>query len=211
MKLLHVSDLHFNRAQFEWVREQARHYDLLCISGDLLDGSWQQSFSSDEQVEWIRQWTSTLPLPTFICSGNHDLLPLQDDIQASAHWLTTLKSQRVSVDNDIVDIFGHKFGCIPYDSPEFYLFRDCDVLLHHVPPSKLKVARQEGNNWGCANIRTAIEFGELKAKFLLCGHVHRPLARFSKFKNKFISNPGNNQRAEIPNFNVIQLNKLGEK
>ncbi|ABV38245.1 metallophosphoesterase [Shewanella sediminis HAW-EB3] len=211
MKLLHVSDLHFNQAQFEWVSEQASHYDVLCISGDLLDDSWHQTASSEEQIDWITQWTLTLQLPTFICSGNHDQLQLENNEQPSAHWLRNLKSNQLYLDNNIIDLGSYRFGCIPYENPNFHHFRDCDVLLHHVPPSKLKVAKQGGDDWGCPDIRAAIQFGELQAKYILCGHVHHPKARFSKFKNKFISNPGNNPSSEKPNFNSINLTAVSEK
>ena len=207
LKVLHVSDLHFNQTQFEWAAEQSCNYDVLCVSGDLLDDSLNQLLSSKEQIEWIKQWTLTLSIPTFICSGNHDQIEVENDELPSARWLSRLKKDHLYLDGNIVDIGGFRFGCIPYENPNFHHFRDCDVLLHHVPPSKLKVAKQGGDDWGCQDIRAAIKFGELQAKYILCGHVHQPHARFSKFKNKIISNPGSTPSAEKPNFNSITLTK----
>ncbi|MCL1047002.1 metallophosphoesterase [Shewanella electrodiphila] len=205
VKLLHVSDLHFNQAQFEWITEQLCNYDVLCISGDLLDDSLNQTLSSEEQIEWIKQWTLTLTVPTFICSGNHDQVEVENDELPSARWLNKLKKDHLYLDGNIVEVGGFRFGCMPYENPNFNQFRDCDVLLHHVPPSKLKVAKEAGEDWGCPDILAAIKLGELQAKYILCGHVHQPHARFSRFKKRIISNPGSTHSADKPNFNAITL------
>ena len=34
-----TGDLHFNKAQFEYLYSNQSSYDLLCLSGDLLDGA----------------------------------------------------------------------------------------------------------------------------------------------------------------------------
>jgi len=37
MKILHVTDLHFNKKWFEWILEVQDDYDVVCITGDFLD------------------------------------------------------------------------------------------------------------------------------------------------------------------------------
>lgn len=205
IKLLHVSDLHFNQQQFLWITQQANQYDVICLTGDLIDDSIHQSLNCQQQVQWIQDWLLSINIPICICSGNHDVIAFSDREQSSAHWLNTLTGQHVYTDNMTVTIGNMLFGCLPYENPQFTNFKDCDVLLHHVPPSRLKVAKQSGNDWGCRDFREAIDVSELKAKYILCGHVHKPSVPVSRFKGKIVSNPGNVSKNAIPNSNVIEI------
>ncbi len=36
MRILHISDLHFNKTWFEWIEKQQDKYDVFCITGDFL-------------------------------------------------------------------------------------------------------------------------------------------------------------------------------
>ena len=39
MKILHTTDLHFNKQWFKWIEAQQNKYDIFCITGDFLDDS----------------------------------------------------------------------------------------------------------------------------------------------------------------------------
>ncbi len=70
MKILHLSDLHLNRAWLAWARRQAPHYDLVCVSGDLLDMFSRQVPLNGMVV--IKEWADEFPGRLALCSGNHD-------------------------------------------------------------------------------------------------------------------------------------------
>lgn len=70
MKILHLSDLHLNRAWLAWAQEQAAHYDLVCVSGDLLDMFSRQGHFWGVLV--IKRWADGFPANLALCSGNHD-------------------------------------------------------------------------------------------------------------------------------------------
>jgi len=70
MKILHLSDLHLNRSWLAWAQEQAAHYDLVCVSGDLLDMFSRQGHFWGVLV--IKRWVESFPVNLALCSGNHD-------------------------------------------------------------------------------------------------------------------------------------------
>ena len=43
MKILHTTDLHFNKKWFNWIEKQQNGYDILCITGDFLESSKDES------------------------------------------------------------------------------------------------------------------------------------------------------------------------
>jgi Icc-related predicted phosphoesterase len=70
MKILHLSDLHFNQTWLDWATHKATNYDLVCVSGDLLD-----MFSRKGHfwgVITVKKWTERFPTNLALCSGNHD-------------------------------------------------------------------------------------------------------------------------------------------
>ncbi|HRJ46108.1 MAG TPA: metallophosphoesterase, partial [Opitutaceae bacterium] len=70
MHLLHVSDLHFRRPWFHWLRNDAPAHDALVISGDLLD---HRLPDVPAQMAWVGEWLQASPVPVVVSSGNHDL------------------------------------------------------------------------------------------------------------------------------------------
>ena len=69
MKLHITADLHFRLHWFRWLIEQAPTYDLVCISGDLLD-----MFKSETRTEQARQVRTLIReladvVPAAICSS----------------------------------------------------------------------------------------------------------------------------------------------
>ena len=70
MRILHLSDLHLNSAWLDWARLQAPEFNLVCVSGDLLD-----MFSREGPLQGmvkVKRWVQTFPGKLALCSGNHD-------------------------------------------------------------------------------------------------------------------------------------------
>ena len=170
MKILHASDLHFDKAKFDQILDL--EFDVCCISGDLIDAS-QKSVS--EQKAWVRRWLENLKGQIFVCSGNHDL-----DGPDDAAWM---RMPNVYADGDIKTIEGIKFGCAPYLCSDILDFAECDVLLAHVPPAHTQTAVEHGRDFGDKELYRTLKHGLLKAKIILCGHVHDPLSRVDKIGN----------------------------
>ena len=198
MKILHITDLHFNKHWFEWISTQQDKYDVFCITGDFLEDSKEETLI--EQIEWITQWMKAFTKPLFICSGNHDIEELENE-----DWF--LKINNVYSDNTLKTIDGIKFGCIPYIAPEFYEFDECDVILYHLPPSNTKtsVHSKTGEDWGDKEFYRNIKKGILSPKILLCGHMHYPTKTIDKINNTTIYNTGVDKLKKVPNHHIINM------
>ena len=70
MRILLTSDLHLVRPWFDWAAEQAPCYDLVCVSGDLLDAFLPGGLLKQEMA--VHRWASGFRSPLAISSGNHD-------------------------------------------------------------------------------------------------------------------------------------------
>lgn len=70
LKILLLSDLHFNKAWYDWVESVAPSYQMVALSGDLLDGRSEEGLMT--QMLWLREWIGKAPSQLAISSGNHD-------------------------------------------------------------------------------------------------------------------------------------------
>jgi Icc-related predicted phosphoesterase len=198
VKILHVSDLHFRKHWFKWLKSQKDNFDIFCISGDFLDDLLDETL--EYQINWITDWLSLFEKPLFVCSGNHDI----DDLQHQ-EWLT--KIPNIYSDNSIKTIDGIKFGCIPYLAPSFQDFDECDIILYHLPPSNTNTAINTKHNVDCGDeeIYRAIKNKIITPKILFCGHVHHPKSTVDKLNNTTIYNTGVNKNSTIPNHHIIEI------
>ncbi|WP_375749999.1 metallophosphoesterase [Vibrio sp. HN007] len=199
MKLLHVTDIHFNLEHMAWIHGQTGNADLVCITGDFIDSRYDCEVQIEEQVNQIKNWLSDFKIPVLVCSGNHD--EIGDELDSS--WLKGVAG--VFPDGSITEIKGVTYGCAAYGTTDLSHFARCQVLLHHEPPSGLKVAKQGQKDFGSRYLTKAIKDGTLSLNWLLCGHVHSPLKNASKFRNCCISNPGSNLDGKIPNHHWINI------
>ncbi|MBS7836290.1 metallophosphoesterase family protein [Wohlfahrtiimonas chitiniclastica] len=183
MKILHVTDIHFKTFVFSWISEQQDNYDVICLTGDFLDE--RNEISIEEQIKFIRQWVLSVKTPIFLCSGNHDI------VNESYDWLADLPRS----DGSITTINNIVIGCASEDCEDFYRYRDCDILLHHYPPAKSQTAiDQLGVNHGSDVLKSDMSL--LNCKYILCGHVHRPVARARRNQNIVIYNAGGNHKKD---------------
>ena len=198
MKILHTTDLHFNKNWFTWIALQQNNYDVFCITGDFLESSKDETLL--EQIEWISSWMKSFKKPLFVCSGNHDIEELENE-----DWLNQIPN--VYSDNSIKTINGIKFGCVPYIAPDFFEFDECDILLYHLPPAQSKTAIHNKTNadWGDKEIARFLQKKILKPKVLLCGHMHYPIDRIDKIGNTTVYNTGVDKNNEIPNHHIIKI------
>ena len=198
MKILHTTDLHFNKKWFNWIEKQLNNYDILCITGDFLESSKDEPLL--EQIKWITSWMKNLKTPLFVCSGNHDIEEIDNE-----NWLNNISN--IYSDGSIKTIGDIKFGCIPYIAPDFFEFDRCDILLYHIPPSNSKTAIHKKNNedWGDVELYRLLKNNLLTPKYLLCGHVHNPIKNIDTINDTIIYNPAVNKKSSIPNFNIIEV------
>lgn len=72
MRILLLADLHSDHVWCDWLVQQARLFDLVCVAGDLLD-----MFAADEagQIDYLRKrWLPAMihtGVLLALCSGNH--------------------------------------------------------------------------------------------------------------------------------------------
>ena len=167
MKILHASDPHFDKAKFAQILRLK--FDVCCISGDLIDTNQKDIVG---QKAWVKRWLENFKKPIFICSGNHDVSESGD-----VSWI---RASNIYVDGDIKTLEGIKFGCAPYLCADILDFAECDVLLAHVPPARTQTSVERSIDFGDVQLYRALKHGLMKAKIILCGHVHDPIARVDK-------------------------------
>lgn len=175
MKILHSSDIHFNQKLQNDILRAQHKADIIALSGDFLDESLEVPLNL--QISQTKKWLESLSLPVFVCSGNHDI---------DSPWMDEIK--KVYKDNDIINIDGFKVGMVAYLYEDLEPFDDCDILLAHVPPKYSKTARTKNKDYGDEMLYRAIKYNFLKAKVILCGHIHKPIKRYEKLKNTKIYN-----------------------
>lgn len=223
MTILHVTDLHFYKPYYQWILEQVGNFDILCLTGDLI-GEMRPTarINKTSQINWVSKWIEQLTMPTFICSGNHDvdgdndddlLLDLGDFINDvgccpsidETFWLNKIKNPQVFTDNRIHTIRSITFGCVPYYGYGLDEYSNCDVLLHHDPPDNSKTCIQAGCAFGSLELYQSLIMGIISPSYVLCGHVHRPLANEDKIRNSFVINPGASFGGNMPNHKYITI------
>lgn len=70
LKILVLSDLHYNKTWYDWVKTAAPRHHLVAIAGDLLDGRSDDGLL--RQIIWLDDWQRGFPSNLAVCSGNHD-------------------------------------------------------------------------------------------------------------------------------------------
>jgi len=200
LKILHTTDLHFNKKWFEWIEQQQTSFDIFCISGDFLESSKDEILK--EQIEWITQWIKKFEKPLFTCSGNHDIGELDNE-----EWLCDIDTSNYYSDNTIKIIDDVKFGCYPYIGADGYFeFDECDVMVTHVPPANTNTSTHEnGADWGDKELYNALKNKIISPQILLCGHMHKPIKTIDSLNNTTIYNPGVDKYNDIPKYHKIEI------
>lgn len=190
MKILHVADLHARRPWLDWVSSHAKEFDLIFIAGDLEDAFGEEGMHP--QARWLSAWLVALPVPTVVCTGNHDWWPKDErviDVYAEGGWLRMLegKGQIIAADGSAVTVGGLRIASIGWnqlpDWPD-----STDIVVCHAPPPSTPVAGIDFG-LGCEPDQSDL-WQTLWAKpprLFLCGHIHSPR------KNSYWFPPGEQQ------------------
>ena len=202
MRILHVSDLHSADAHFEFVTEVCQYFDLVCLTGDLLDLNARHPVG--DQIERVLAHLGTIPVPLAICSGNHDSEASLGPQLERAAWLKEARRKNVWIDGDSFKMGSHAFRCIPWNGtlPEDGAN---EIWLIHAPPDETPTGISVGGaGWG------DFEFGELcragrGPRLALSGHVHCPQRWYAKAGRTVSLNPGRPDTASTLNYIGLDL------
>ena len=161
MKILHTTDLHYNKSWFKFIKDIESNFDVICITGDFIDAFDEGEIAP--QIAYVSEWLANFTKLVFVCSGNHDL-----GLAYKQEWLNDIPN--IFADNAVKEIDGVKFGCPPYLKPDYEKFAQCDVLLSCVPPVYTKAsAGTSGDDCGSEKFYNAIGKQVITPKILLCG------------------------------------------
>ena len=204
MKILHVSDLHARPAWFEWLTNESSKYDLVCLTGDILNlGDLDPE--PDVQIATVLPYLQAIQSPLAVCSGNHDLLDNQG--YHSAHWMTSLRRKNVWIDDDVFWFCDYRFRCLAWCDPVPQENIRVDFLLAHAPPYGARTSTEAGGvSHGCGELRDACLSGR-GPLFALGGHVHHPLDYRSMLHHTITLNPGQGDHPACPSHIVIDLGR----
>ena len=175
--ILYVTDLHFHRPWFDWVRAEALRLSCaVAISGDLLNDNIHKAPPCADQVKWVAAWIANFPRPLFLCSGNHDLL---DPLETPPKWLIDCRRDGVVVDKGRRVVDGATVVSCPQDgttfAPSDRWAHGGDILLHHEPPAGHGVAQtKEGTDYGSLDLADYLENTPEIRRIVLSGHVNSP-------------------------------------
>ena len=199
MKILHVTDLHGNLPWYHWLAREAPKYDLVCISGDLIN---LDDFARRQILE-VTKVLAEIRTPLAICSGNHDTIHAKTRGEG-AFWVSDLKRDGVWVDGDRFEMGGHKFYCHQWNEPIPHAERG-EIWIIHAPPEWSVVS------WGGWSGEVGDpEFAQVcramrGPRIALCGHAHTPPAWSAMVGRTHVFNPGHAGRALVPAHIVIDL------
>ncbi len=186
MKILVAGDLHFDKKKFHNLLTMLPDCDVLCLTGDYLD---DRLGHREEQVEWVCRWISRINIPIVMCSGNHDL----DDL-AESQWIDNLACSSVITDNHLWRHAGITFGAVPYIGAQYEKYKNCDVLVTHLPPSHTGTSIENGADFGDDELYFSIICHKIAPKYVLCGHVEHPDQETDEIENVKIINVGSKPR-----------------
>jgi Icc-related predicted phosphoesterase len=204
MTILHVTDFHFNKRWFDWLLHRAPPYDLLVMSGDMLDLA--DATPHRKQIAWVSDWINRHPRPMCVCSGNHDLeWDSESERWQPAYWLRDLANPRVWIDGQRVELDGHSIlniGCTTRPKGG-----EADIWVVHAPPTKtLVAARANGGDSGDPHLVDPVR--RHAPQLVLSGHVHNPIQWRDHAGPTLFLNPGRNATAEFPNHILVHTERM---
>ena len=118
MRLLLVSDLHYNLRQLDWVVRMAPQHDLVVLAGDSLDIS--SPVALDVQCLVLLRYLALLRDAgrVAVSSGNHDLTGPDRHGEQAALWLAEARAAGVPTDGDTLQLGDTQVSICPWwDGP----------------------------------------------------------------------------------------------
>ncbi len=214
MRVLHLSDLHLR--WFEWVTAHAAEFDLVAISGDIMDGF--ADVPLHKQAKICTDFLLGLPGRIAVVSGNHDSWckpsTASVDTAAEGRWLRNLRGRAniVAVDGDLVEVAGVIVGCVGWlQSPDWAT--PPKIVIAHAPPSGCACAApiDSSQDLGDAELWPLLRSGTPSgARVVLSGHIHEPRRHWCRWplsRNTTIFNPGCLLDVSEPQHWIIDLDR----
>ncbi|MEN9403360.1 MAG: hypothetical protein RL091_2063 [Verrucomicrobiota bacterium] len=204
MKILHISDLHSHIPWFDWLIAAAPRYDLVCLTGDVLNLG-DLSCDIDREIDAALTHLAAVKTPLALCSGNHDLHYLGG--QDRAQWMRALRRKDVWMDGDAFWFHDYRFRCIGWCDPVPRNAKD-DFWLMHAPPFGARTSMVAGGiSHGDEEARDVCLAGEGPRHFALGGHVHQPLGFWGMLHETITLNPGKGDHPYGPNHIIIDMKR----
>jgi Icc-related predicted phosphoesterase len=223
VRVLLVSDLHYDLRKFDWVLARVSaarsDYDVVVLAGDLLDIA--SSVPLDVQITVVLSYLERLAaqLPTLVCSGNHDLDHRTESGEKATRWLHDAREYGVHVDGDSFDLGDWRLSaCAWWEGPVTLAEMEQHLAAAAVErPAKWLWAFHgppEGPlSWTGAKHYGDPELPRLLDTFapdvVLCGHIHQapftsPGAWAEHRGSTWLFNAGY-QRGDHPTFIELDL------
>jgi len=189
MKCLLVSDLHYNLKQYDWVLKQSSSFDIVIISGDLLDVA--SIVSPQAQIIVITKYLIRLKENSklMVCSGNHDLDGRNLAGEKFAKWMSKVSDLGIPADGNNFSVDGLMFTVLPWwDGPvlleqiedqiakDTVKHKDTWIWIYHTPPDNSPISWDGKKYNGDENLIKWINM--YSPNIVLSGHSH-----LSPFKN----------------------------
>ena len=183
MRILLVSDLHYNLPQLDWVVGAGPDHDLVVVAGDSLNIA--SPVPLDAQSVVILEYLALLDGSTTVAvsSGNHDLTGPDAAGEQSALWLAEARAAGVPTDGDSLEVGDTLVTICPWwDGPvgraevAAQLARDAArrpahwVWVYHWPPLGSPTCWTGRKDYGDPDLAGWID--EHHPDVVLTGHVH---------------------------------------
>ena len=185
MRLLLVSDLHYNLPQLDWVVRVAPGYDLVVLAGDSLDIS--SPVPLQVQCLVVLRYLALLRDAgrVAVASGNHDLTGPDAQGEQAALWLAEARAAGVPTDGDTLVLGDTAVTICPWwDGPAGRTAVQAQLAaaalpratrwlwVYHWPPMDSPTCWNGRRHYGDADIGAWIT--RFQPDAVLTGHVHEP-------------------------------------
>lgn len=181
MRVLLVSDLHYDLRTYDWVASQAPDHDLVALAGDLLNIA--SPVPLDVQISVVLEYVARLATVTTVavCSGNHDLDTTTPSGEKATSWLQEAAAAGVVVDGGSTVVAGWQVSsCAWWEGPttlaavEAALQRDDAATpwlwVWHGPPSG-PLAWDGKRQYDDPELPRLLDTH--RPDVVLCGHIHQ--------------------------------------
>jgi Icc-related predicted phosphoesterase len=219
VRVLLVSDLHYDLRKLDWVLDQATDVDLLVVAGDLLDIA--SSVPLDAQIVVVLEYLARFAerTTTVTCSGNHDLDHRTAGDEKATGWILDARATGVVVDGDTVEVDGWLVtSCAWWEGPETHQHLEASLALaaarrsgpwlwaYHGPPEG-PLAWTGSRHFGDPELPRLLE--QHQPDIVLCGHIHQaPFVEGGGWVEQrgrtWLFNSGH-ERGQIPSHTRIDL------
>jgi len=183
VRVLLVSDLHYDLRKLDWIVGEAEGVDLVAIAGDLLNIA--SPVPLDAQIAVVLEYLAKLAerSTTMVCSGNHDLDSRSPGGEKTTRWLQEARARGVHTDGDTVEVGGWlATACAWWEGPETLERLEASLAeaaarrrghwlwVYHGPPEG-PLAWTGSRHHGDPELPRLLE--EHRPEVVLCGHIHQ--------------------------------------